>query len=300
MKAFFIAFLWTSAAFAATNPALLDLPKSAEPAPAQITQASYQKWARPMLRSSGRDFTSAFTGKIFAWFENEKSRGLPSEVYSDPEKTFVNVERPLRETIELEDGGDIEEGNTVGAEVYSEMPGTVHEVFETMLYRWGKPAGATEGRTYPPGGPFSRRVDYFAPNPVWGPQAYASLSLRRDGGVVKDLADRYMMIVRGNDQEGYDIFMQYIRPAGDTKSEQCFAIAIIRPLANGKTSYKISTRYQGQNYKVLGNVSIGRKQIGFNVGKVRAIQVETLGMLSELQENGKIADHKTDIEWGGQ
>lgn len=300
MKILFMAFGLLSASMAfAGSPALLDLPRAAQPAPEQLEKEAYRKWVGPLLRVQGKDFTSAFTANIFSWYENEKSRGLPEEVSRDPDRIFVNVERPLRETIELEDGGEIEVGNTVGAEVYSEMNGSPREVLDTMLYRWGKPVGKEEGNTYPPGGPFARRIEYFAPNPNWGTNAFANLTLRRDGGIVKDLADRYIVLVRGNEEEGFDVLMQLVRPAGTTASQQCLAIAIIRPLGNGKSSYKISTRYQGQSYKVLGNVGIGRKQIGFNAGKVRAVQVETMEMLKELRAKGDITDHKTDIEWGG-
>lgn len=186
----------------------------------------------------------------------------------------------------------------MGAEVYAELQGTTDLALEAMLYRWGKPIGKTDGFTYPPGGPFARRIEYFAPNADWGSMAYASLSLRRDGGIVKDLADRYMMLVRGDSQRGYDVLMQYIGAGGTTPTTKVFAMAIIRPVADGKVSYKISTRFQGQSYKVLGNVSIGRKNIGFNPDKVRAVQMEYAGNLKELRETGKISEKKSDIEWG--
>ncbi|MGZ3710875.1 MAG: hypothetical protein ACXVBE_03925, partial [Bdellovibrionota bacterium] len=70
------------------------------------------------------------------------------------------------------------------------------------------------------------------------------------------------------------------------------------PEKDGKTSYKLSTRFQGQNYKMLGSVRLGRAQVGFNVAKVRGIQEEVQNMLKELRSTGKIADHKTDIEYG--
>lgn len=84
----------------------------------------------------------------------------------------------------------------------------------------------------------------------------------------------------------------------ETSTEKCFAIAMLRPLPSGKVSYKISTRYQGQVYKILGSISIGRSQIGFNVSKVRAVQVESNGLLKELQDTGTIKDRKTDIKYG--
>lgn len=281
------------------NPALIDVQTGvSNPAPAQVTLQSYQQWATPLLRQGDTDNVSAFTSRLFEWYEAEKNRPLPPEVYRDAEKIYVNVQRPLAETIELEEAGEITEGNTVGAEVYAEQAGTMREALATMLFRWGKPTGAADGRTYPPGGQFQKRVDYFAANSDWGPGAYASLTMRRNGGLVKDLFDRYFMLIRGNEQDGYDVFMQYYKPGGATPTEKCFAIAMLRPIAAGKVAYKISTRYQGQSYKILGGIKIGRAQVGFNVQKVRAIQVESNGFLRELQQTGTIKDRKTDIEWG--
>lgn len=288
-------------AIAATkNPALIDVETGkVRPAPEEISFDAYLEWAQPILNPApGVDVTSAFMPYVFEWYENEKNRGLPPEVSADADKIFVNVERPLAETVELEEAGEIEEGTTVGAEVYAEMEGTPKELLEAMLFRWGKPAGKEEGFTYPSGGPFARRIDYFAPVADWGPNVFASLSLRRDGGIVKDIADRYLVLVRGDETRGYDVLMQFLKPAGKTSTTRVFAITIIRPLGNGKSSYKISTRYQGQSYKVLGNVSVGRANIGFNVDKVRDVQLDYAKQLKELRETGTIRDKKTDIEFG--
>ena len=70
------------------------------------------------------------------------------------------------------------------------------------------------------------------------------------------------------------------------------------PAWERKVSYKISTRYQGQNYTILGGIRIGRDQIGFSVPKVRAVQVESNGLLKELQDTGTIKDRKNDLEFG--
>ncbi len=288
------------AAHAAKNPALVDVVSSPRAAPAKMNYDSYVKWVQPILSANGAEGLSGFTAKVFDWYESEKNRGLPSEVARDPERIFVNVARPLAETIELEDEGEITEGNTVGAEVYAEQAGTMKEALHTMLYRWGKPVNAAEGKTNPPGGHYQKRVDYFAANPDWGPGVYNSLTIRRGGGLIKNIFDRYLMVIRGNEQEGYDIFMQYLKDGGQTSSENCFAIAILRPLGHGKVAYKISTRFQGQSYKILGGIKIGREQIGFSVPKVRAVQVESNGLLKELQETGTIKDRKSDLEFGDE
>ena len=289
--------LLPAAARADKNPALIDMQSGvSRPAPAELSLASYQAWAAPLLK--GADAVSAFTPKVFEWYQNEKDRGLPQDVYNDPQHIYVNVQRPLEETLAFENSGDITEGNTVGAEVYAEQAGTLTQALNTMLFRWGKPAGVAEGHTYPPGGPFQKRVDYFAANPDWGPQAYASLTMRRNGGLLQNLFDRYIVLIRGDETRGYDVLMQYVKPGGDSPTEKCFAIAILRPLPNGMVAYKISTRYQGQGYKILGSLKIGREQIGFNVQKDRAVQVESNGLLKELHDGGTIKDRKTDIEYG--
>jgi hypothetical protein len=285
----------------AKNPALIDMEFAGpHPAPEALELDSYLDWVWPLVdRGDGNNATSAFTPLVFEWYEEESRRAsLPREVYEDPGRIFVNVDRPLKQTIELEKSGDIQEGNTVGAEVYAEFDSTVEEALEAMLFSWGKPVGQTSGYTYPAASPFARRVDYFAPLLDLGPGAYANLNLRRDGGIIKDLADRYLLLVRGNSQEGYTVVMQFIRPALQTSTEQVFAMAILRPLPGGKTSYRISTRFQGQSYKVLGNVSIGRAQIGFNKAKVRAVAEEYRSRIQELRATGTIKDKKTNIEWG--
>ena len=126
----------------------------------------------------------------------------------------------------------------------------------------------------------------------------SSLTMRRNGGLVQDLFDRYIVLIRGDEIRGYDVLMQFLKTGGQSPTEKCFAIAMIRPLGSGKVSYKISTRYQGQNYTILGGIRIGRDQIGFSVPKVRAVQVESNGLLKELQDTGTIKDRKNDLEFG--
>ena len=288
-------------AYAEKNPALLDMQTGvSNPAPAVLSEKAYVAWANPLLDQEDGSFAySAFTPHVFSWYEQEKGRdSLPKEVSADPEKIFVSFDKPIRETDALEASGEIEEGNTVGAELYAEMDGTVDQGLEAMKFLWGKPVGKEEGFSYPAPSPFSKRVEYFAPNADWGPGAYANLTLRRDGGIVKDLSDRYIFLVRGNSKDGYTVLMQYARPGGKTYSQACIAIAILKPMAGGKFSYRISTRYQGQNYKVLGNISIGRAQIGFNKEKVRAVAVEYRDRINELRTTGSIKNRAGSIKWG--
>lgn len=298
--AFPIVALWLlcGLAHAAANPALIDMENlGGGVAPAELSYESYAAWAKPIV---GEERFSAFTAKVFEWYEEEKGRGLPAEVAADPARLYANVEKPLRQTIELEEAGEIEEGNTVGAEVYVEMDGDTEQALATLLHLWGKPVGAAEGASYPAPSPFSKRIEYFAPVAAWGEGAYVNLSLRRNGGIVKDLSDRYLVLVRGNAAEGYAVVMQYVKPAAPyrTFTQQVFAIGLIRPVGEGKVSYRISTRYQGQSYKVLGNVSIGRGQIGFNERKVREVMEEYRNRVKELKDTGSITERKNDLEWG--
>jgi hypothetical protein len=288
-----------SPANGAKSPALKDMEGiQTRPAPAELELDSYMEWAAPLLRGDdGADRTSAFTSRVFDWYKANRDLPLPKEVYADKERIHVNVARPIAETDEMEANSEIEVGNTVGAEVYAEQSGTVKEALATMLFRWGKPTGSPEGKTNPPGGQFGRRADYFAANPEWGPGAYASLAMRRGGIFVHDLTDRYLLLVRGSEEKGYDVLMQFVKPGGKTDTQQVFAIAMIRPVSPGKVSYKISTRFQGQSYMSF-TLRIGRSMAGFNVNKIRAVQEESNGLLKELQTLGEIKNRNTDLQNG--
>lgn len=289
-------------AAAPSNPALIDMESGiANPAPERLELDSYLAWATPILERDGRESVSPFAALVFDWYQNEGvSDSLPAEVAADPGKIWVNVDRPLAQTIELEESGEIEEGNTVGAEVYAEFDAPVETSLEAMKFLWGKPVGAESGRTYPLPSPFARRVEYFSPLTELGPRAFANVTLRRDGGIVKDIADRYILLVRGDKENGFTVVMQFVKPALASGTKQVFAMATLRPLPNGKTAYRISTRFQGQSYKVLGNVSVGRAQIGFNRAKVRAVAEEYGAKIQELKTTGTIKDRPTNIEWGKQ
>lgn len=282
--------VFSCTAFSASNlnPALEGmLTGKKNPAPAVMEKNSYIAWSAPLLQSNNA--VSAFMENVFDWYSAEKDRALPSQVYQDRNKIFVRVDRPLQETIDLENQGEIEVATTIGAEVYAEMDGTPSQVLEAMLFRWGKPVGQIEGSTTPPPSPYTKRVEYFALNAEWGAGSYVNQSIRQNGGMVNDLNDRYMVLVRGNAQNGYDVLMQFVKAGGMTSTTKCFAISTIRPVGDGtKTAYKISTRYQGQSYKIFGSVGLGRSQIGFNPQKAREIQLDFSRMLLELKSTGSI------------
>jgi hypothetical protein len=298
MKLIAIALLSLLATASEKNPALIDMDMAAKkPAPAELELASYEAWVRTILPS--QDTFSAFTPYVFEWYAEESQRSsLPAEVQEDPDRIFVRTDRPIAQTDELEGSGEIEEGNTVGAEVYAEFDATVEQALEAMMYVWGKPVGASVGHSFPPPSPYGRRVEYFAPLPELGEGAFANMTMRKDGGIIKDIFDRYILLVRGDRERGYTVVMQYVEPALKTLTQQVFAIALLTPLPNGKVAYRISTRYQGQSYKVLGNISIGRAQIGFNKAKIKNVALEYGQRIKELKETGTIKDRKSDIGWG--
>ncbi len=285
----------TGLAHADVNPALKGIQKGKiVPAPEALNVDSYLDWLDAVSKVQGwQDIASAFTDKLFTWYENEKNRGLPSEVYPNSDLIYVNVERPKQETVELEEQGDIESETTIGAEVYAEMDGSIDQVLDVMLYRWGKPIGKTDGETHPNGGMFSYRAEYFSPNQEWGPHGYANVSNRTNGGLLKDMDDRYLVLIYGDNIRGYDILMQYLAPHGKTATKKSLGIATMRPLPNGKTAFKITTRYQGQSYNIP--LIDGRSVFGFNESKVRAVQKEFSDMLKDYRSGGKFKQTSSDL-----
>jgi hypothetical protein len=292
-------FLFFSLAFAvpapaAPNPALDGIVNvGTRLAPTELSLDAYNRWVEPIARPAGRDFTSAFAPKIFAWYEREKNAALPGQVNQDPEKIYVDVGTAKAQALALEDSGDIEPYTAAGADVYAVVDGNVDQALEAQLNCWGKPVGQSEGKTKPAPAPFGKRANWFAANPLWGPGAFASLEIRRNGGIIRDLSDRYLLLVRGDSRKGYDVLMQFLGPVGQSGTTNVLAIAVIRPLPNGRASFKISSRYQGQSYAMLGE--IGRNTIGFSQSKVRGIQKSYVDSVAELRDTGKIQDHVNDL-----
>ncbi|NUM87700.1 MAG: hypothetical protein HUU37_00710 [Bdellovibrionales bacterium] len=278
------------------NPALTAMrPAKALPAPEAVEAASFTAWLGQYSAAIGADeAVSAFTESVFAWYENEKGRDLPAQAYHNRDHIHVDVNTAKAKTLELERAGDIEELTTVGADIYAEMDGAPEQVLETMLFRWGKPVSMKEGKTYPAPSPFGKRVEYYAPMAELGPNAFVNMTMRHNGGIVQNLEDRYLMLIYPASQGGWDLVMQYVRPAGKTATTRSLAIAMIRPGKGGKTAFKMAMRYQGQNYGALGGL-IGRSQFGFNEGKVRDGQLGFHKMLQQLREKGAIEEFPSGI-----
>jgi hypothetical protein len=281
-------------AVAAPNPALDGIINvGTRLAPATLSADSYAAWVDPIAKPNGKDYTSAFAPSIFAWYAAQKDAALPPQVQQDPDHIYVDVDTAKKEALALEASGDIEPYTAAGANVYAMVDGNVDQALEAQLDVWGKPIGQMEGKTKPAPAPFGKRANWFAPNPAWGPGAYASLEVRKDGGIIWDLSDRYLLLVRGDSTHGYDVLMQFLGPVGTSSTTNVLAIAVIRPLPNGKASFKISSRYQGQSYRFLGD--IGRNTIGFSQSKVRGIQKSYVDSVTELRTTGKIVDHVNDL-----
>ncbi|MGZ3684772.1 MAG: hypothetical protein ACXVCI_13020 [Bdellovibrionota bacterium] len=286
MKYLILCFL-TVTAQAAPNPALDGIINvGTRLAPDTLTLDSFNRWVEPI----GKDFESAFAPQIFAWYQREKDAPLPPQVAQDPDKIYVDVETAKAQAIALENSGDIPSYTAAGANVYAVVDGNVDQALEAELDVWGKPVGVVQGSTKPAPSPFGARTNWFAPNPLWGSGAFASLEVRKNGGVIHDISDRYVLLVRGSSAKGYDILMQFIGPVGTSETTNVLAIAVIRPLASGKSSFKISSRYQGQSYGFLGE--IGRQTIGFSQSRVRGIQKSYVDSVAELRTTGKIKDHE--------
>lgn len=280
---------------ALANPALKDIPDvGPRHAPAELRKDEYVRWAEPLLKVTGTNLASPFTNSIFAWFEANKGAELPAQVQQDADKIYVDVETAKKEILDLEAKGKVTKLTGAGANVYAELAATPDQVLNANLYLWGKPIGQSNGRTRPRAAPsHSNRVNYFAPNPQWGPNAFASLEVRTGGGIVKDLNDRYVVLVRGDSQKGYEVLMQFlgVRETEDTELSQTqnvLAIAVIRPIGNGKTAFKISSRYVGQT---TVSESI-RNKYTFNPEKIRQIQMSFVNYVKELVSTGKIVDQK--------
>jgi|GEM_PF-1738202 len=280
---------------ALAGPALDGIPDVGNrPAPAELSKEAYLRWAEPILNATGVDRTSPFSEHIFAWYEANKNSALPDQVNKDPQKIYADVATPRAETIAMENAGTIEKYIAAGGNVYAEIQGTTDQVLEATLFLWGKPIGKTEGKTKPEAQPtHSKRADYFEPNAKWGPGAFANLEIRKNGGIVRDLSDHYLLLVRGDSAKGYDVLMQYVGPQGQSETSAVLAIAVIRPLGNGKTSHKIASRYMGQSYGILG--PIGRDAMGFNQTKVKGIEKRFTDYVNELRTTGKIADQTNEL-----
>lgn len=253
-------------------------------APVEITREAYGAWVEAIGSAQ-----SPYQEKLFDWLDEQNSRALPREVQSDPDFLFVTVDRPLAETIEAEEMGDVEKGVTYGLETYGILEAPVDTVLETILFRWGKPVGAESGVTYPVDTVFSFREEKLALH--WGDRSYRCETKMSGGGVAKDQNDISSLLVRGDAKGGYILVGNFFGPNGKSPTTSSMSIMLLRPLENGRTEYRVSGRYTGQSYSFFG-IEFGRKNYGFNVSRIRGGQKEFFGQVQELKKTGKITERR--------
>ena len=253
-------------------------------APQNIVREDYRAW----LQSIG-SVVSPYLDVLFDWQQEQLTAALPKEVSQDPDKLFVTVDRPLQQTIDAEEAGEVEAGITYGFETYGIIDASVDLALETILFRWGKPIGARGGVTYPVDTVFSFREEKATP--MWGPGGYRTESTMRGGGIAKDQNDLSSLLVRGNSSSGYLLVGNFFGPNPKSPTTSSMSIMFLRPTADGKTDFRVSGRYTGQSYKAFG-LDFGRKNYGFNPVRVRNGQKDFFNMVAELKKTGKITERK--------
>lgn len=257
---------------------------SAGDAPEVLEREAYRTW----LQEIG-SVESVYLDSIFDWYEEQKNSSLPPSVEQDPDQLVISIDKPLQDAIEAEANGDIERGVTYGLETYGKLNAPLAVVLETILFRWGKPIGATSGVTYPFDIVFGFRQETLAPH--WGPTAFRTETVMKSGGVAKDQNDVNSLVMRGSPSTGYDFVGSYFGPKGKTATTSSISMIWIRPTEDGKTEYRVSGRYTGQSYAIFG-IDFGRRNYGFNVTKIRQGQKDFYAMVEELKTTGKIRERR--------
>lgn len=274
--------------------------------PAKLEKNSHNAWLAQLGASA-----SPYADYAFAWLEAQKTRALPAQVMADPDKIFVSTDGPLAATMKLEgDGtranpgtGEVVVGTSAGLETYGLIDADVNQVLETILFRWGKPVGKTSGITFPHDTVFSYREERAAPE--WAPNAYKTLTFKRLGGVVNDMNDIFAMVVRGNATEGYTLVGSFLAPYTEggleTTTSTYITMIYIRPVAGGKTDYRVAGILTGQTYyfggdgtdeKNKADLAKARANFGFNAKKIREGQKGFYAQVKALKDTGKIPERK--------
>lgn len=252
--------------------------------PEGIDRASHAAWVQAIGAS-----VSAYDSFMFAWYQEQLTRPLPSQVNADPDKLFVTVERPLAQAVEKESNGEVDEGTSYGLETFGLINAPLPIVLETILFRWGKPVGVNEGVTYPYDTVYGYRQERLSPQ--WGPTSYYTVTTKRNGGIAKDMNDAFSFLVRGNDKAGYVLVGDFIEPTGPTATTSSISMIIIRPTSDGRTDYRVVGMQTGQSYSFVG-IEQGRKNFGFNARKIRDGQKDFLSQVYSLRDTGKIPERK--------
>jgi len=265
-------------------PLLISSALAASAAPAFVDRSGYAEWLAQI--GSKR---SPYYENLFRWLDEQVASPLPAEVHRDPDRLWVTVDRPLRETILAEESGAVHPAVTYGLEAYAVIDAPIETVLQTILFRWGKPLKLPEGVTYPIDTVFSFREEKLSRR--WDPNSYQAVTTLRGGGLAKDQNDVSSLLVRGSEEQGYLITAQFLAPNGKTLSTSSMSFVWIRPLAGGKTDFRVSGRYTGQSYLVFG-IDFGRRNYGFNLARLRVAQLDFIAMVGELRKTGKIRERR--------
>lgn len=252
--------------------------------PTKIDQASFTQWLGQIGATP-----SAYIPYAFGWLEAQRTSALPAAVAADPDKILVSVDKPLAEAIRLESAGDVEEGTTFGLESYGILDAPVSTVLEAILFCWGKPVGAPDGVTHPIDAVYGFREEKLTRE--WGDGTYKTYTAKKNGGIAQDENDTYTLLVRGDAKTGYLVAGAFLGPNGaDTSTTSYITIMTVRPMADGKTDYRVAGMLTGQNYSFLG-LDSGRHNYGFNAVRLREGLKGFLAQVKSLKETGKIPEH---------
>src|SRR6266850_574726 len=101
--------------------------------PVQITRVNYKPWLTAVIGSTY--VPSAFYDIMFDWHEAQLlPDSFPSGVNADPEKLYVVTDIARQQTIQLENAGEIEQGNTIGFDAYGSVKVPIDLLLQTTLY----------------------------------------------------------------------------------------------------------------------------------------------------------------------
>jgi hypothetical protein len=254
--------------------------------PTQVTHDGYLDWLNAINSN-----ISAFVDLTFDWYSRQLGSPLPPQVNSDPDKIYIAVDQAEQQTISLENSGDIEEGNTMGFDVYCQVNVPISVALETVLFYCGKPIGQRQGDTYPYNDIFS--ACHLSIRENWGAGNYLSNVSMTGGGIVSDLHDDDTILLRGTPTDGYVLFASFYRPTpgSTTVTEAEIFITMLKSLSDGRTECRQSVRRNGQSYRFFG-LDFGRAQYGFNRALFHREQKAVLDSMNELQTTGKIKERR--------
>lgn len=266
--------------------------------PENLTEDSYSEWAYENLPE---DAFSPYTSELFAWLAANKGSELPQKVFTDPNNIYVNVEPAIAITDKLEQAARIPIARAVGSDIYALIDAPVDAVLKAWKFKMGLPVDKTTmGSTYPIDAIFTvKRKESFLPITRFGDGAYLNLMEREapSAGVVKAMNNINLIVIRGNEKQGYMVLFQFIKPLGKTTTGSSMAFVLIEPHKSGKTAYKIATRHIGQEYyftSVVGRVgwniakSTLRNEFGFKASRHYAVQKNLHDLIGELKATGTI------------